>query len=374
VLPGFAATLGVPAAALGLIEGLAEAASSLMKSVSGWIAERVGHRKALVLLGYAATPLGQGLMALAAGWPLLLLGRLLSWIGKGLRGPLRDAIIAQAVVAGERGRAFGFHRALDTLGAVFGPLAGVALLHWAAGLSSEDPEAPFRLVLWLSLLPGFLAVAVFAAWVRDEGSQPHPRLRLAEALAAWPAPFRRYLGAVFLYGVGDISPVLAILAVTVALAPELGALEAAQVGALLYALRNAVQVLASWPSGLLADRFGHVPVLLAGYLLGVLAMLLLGCALLSGTPLPFLAAAFAIAGLSTAVQEALESTVAAELSGLSGIALKLGVLGSANGVSRLLGNALVGLLWSAVSPVAGLLAAAAAMVLGSVRLAAVPRR
>ncbi len=373
VLPGFAAVLGIPPFVLGLIEGLAEAVSSLMKSLAGWIAERVGRRKALVLLGYALTPLGQGLVALAGGWLLVLIGRLISWVGKGLRGPLRDAIIAQAVAAGERGRAFGLHRSLDTLGALLGPLAGVALLEWAARLPFADETASFRMVLWLSLLPGVLAVLVFARFVRDEGSLPNPRFRLREAFSGWPVRFRRYLGAVFLYGAGDVSPVLAILAATAVLAPELGMLQAAQAAALLYALRNLIQVAASWPAGLLADRFGHQPVLLAGYLLGALAMLLLASAFLAEAAL-LLLAAFVFLGLSAAVQEALESTVAAELSGIRGIALKLGVLGTANGVARLLANALVGALWSAFSPAAGFFAAAALMAIGSLLLASVSRR
>lgn len=136
ILPGFLAVLGIPAATLGLIEGAADALASFTKMFSGFIADKLGHRKALVLLGYALTPLGQAFIAMAVGWPLLLVGRLLSWFGKGLRGPLRDAIVIQAIHTETRGRAFGFHRAMDTLGAVVGPLLGVALLglahdwHW----------------------------------------------------------------------------------------------------------------------------------------------------------------------------------------------------------------------------------------------------
>lgn len=124
ILPGFLAVLGIPAAALGIIEGIADAVASFTKMASGFIADKLGHRKALVLIGYALTPLGQVLIALAVGLPLLLLGRIVSWFGKGLRGPLRDAIVVQAVSPQARGRAFGFHRAMDTLRAVAGPLLG----------------------------------------------------------------------------------------------------------------------------------------------------------------------------------------------------------------------------------------------------------
>ncbi|HRE46218.1 MAG TPA: MFS transporter, partial [Aggregatilineales bacterium] len=130
ILPGFLSVLGLPAALLGTIEGIADAIASFTKMGAGYIADKLGHRKRLVLLGYGLTPVGQILIALAVGWHLLLLGRIVSWFGKGLRGPLRDAIVVQSVTPQIRGRAFGFHRAMDTLGAVFGPLLGVLLLGW----------------------------------------------------------------------------------------------------------------------------------------------------------------------------------------------------------------------------------------------------
>ncbi len=161
LLPGFLAVLGLPAAILGLLEGIADAVASFTKMVSGYIADKLGHRKLLVLVGYGLTPIGQIFIALAWGWPLLFFGRIVSWFGKGLHGPLRDAIVAQAISPGTRGRAFGFHRAMDTLGAVLGPLLGVALLGWAQTLEWADPSGPFRLVFWLSLIPGGLAVLAF---------------------------------------------------------------------------------------------------------------------------------------------------------------------------------------------------------------------
>lgn len=112
ILPGFLAVLGVPAAVLGIIEGVADAVASFTKMFSGYFADRFGHRKALVLIGYGLTPVGQALLAISLGWPLILLGRMVSWFGKGLRGPLRDAIIVQAITPETRGRAFGFHRAM----------------------------------------------------------------------------------------------------------------------------------------------------------------------------------------------------------------------------------------------------------------------
>jgi len=144
ILPGFLAVLGIPAAALGFIEGTADTVASFTKMISGYIADKLGHRKLLVIVGYGLTPIGQVLIALALGWPLILLGRIISWFGKGLRGPLRDAIVIQAVRSETRGRAFGFHRATDTIGAVLGPMLGVALLGWAQTWNGHNTSFPFH--------------------------------------------------------------------------------------------------------------------------------------------------------------------------------------------------------------------------------------
>jgi MFS family permease len=212
ILPGLLSVLGIPAAALGIIEGIADAVAAFTKMVSGYIADKLGHRKGLVLIGYSLTPAGQALIALAFGWPLLLLGRIVSWFGKGLRGPLRDAIVIQAVSPETRGRAFGFHRAADTIGAVLGPLSGVALLGWAKGLHWNGKAGPFQLVLWLSLIPGALAVLAFLTLVQDPAHSANLALKLFRSLRGLPPRFKRYLGAVGIFGVGDFSHSLLILA------------------------------------------------------------------------------------------------------------------------------------------------------------------
>lgn len=372
ILPGFLAVLGIPAAVLGLIEGLADAVASFTKMVSGFVADKLGHRKLLVLIGYALTPLGQGLIALAAGWPLLLLGRTVSWFGKGLRGPLRDAIVVQAVSPQTRGRAFGFHRAMDTLGAVAGPLLGVALLGWAQGLVWSDPSGPFRLVFWLTLVPGLLAVLAFLILVEDPGCSPNPGLRFMTALRGLPGRFKRYLGAVGIFGAGDFSHTLLILAATELLTPSMGVVRAAQTAGLLYVLRNVVQVAASYPVGVLADRVGARPVLVAGYALGVLTAVLTAAAFLFGlNDLAFLGLIFAVAGLYMAVQEALETTVAADMSETGTLTTGLGALGTVNGASKFVSSSLVGLLWTAASPVVGFGVAATFMAAGTLALARV---
>lgn len=372
ILPGFLAVLGIPAAVLGLIEGIADAIAAFTKMVSGYIADKLGHRKLLVLVGYGLTPVGQVLIALAAGWPLLLLGRVVSWFGKGLRGPLRDAIVIQAVSPQTRGRAFGFHRAADTIGAVIGPLLGVALLGWAQGIHWSDEAGPFRLVLWLSVIPGALAVLAFLTLVKDPEHSPNPALKFFSSLRGLPAQFKRYLGAVGIFGVGDFSHSLLILAATTLLTPSLGVLQAAQVAGLLYVWRNVVQVAVSYPVGVVADRVGHLPVLIAGYVLGTLTAVLTALAFWLGIDsVALLAGIFCVAGLYVAVQEALESTVTAEMVQPDTLAMSYGALGTVNGAAKFVSSATVGVVWTAVSPVLGFGLAAVLMAAGTLTLSRV---
>jgi len=369
ILPGFLAVLGIPAAVLGIIEGVADAVANFTKMVSGYIADKLGHRKLLVLVGYGLTPVGQVLIALAVGWPLLLLGRIVSWFGKGLRGPLRDAIVVQAVSAETRGRAFGFHRAMDTIGAVLGPLLGVAFLGLSQGWHWEDAAGPFRFVLWLSVIPGVLAVIAFLTLVKDPQHSPNPALKFFSTLRGLPARFKRYLGAIGLFGIGDFSHSLLILAATTLLTASMGVIQAAQVAGLLYVWRNIVQVAVSYPVGVLADRLGHLPVLVAGYVLGVLTAVLTAMAFwFTVDSVALLAVIFFVAGLYVAVQEALESTVAAEMVQSETLAMSYGALGTVNGAAKFISSTMVGVLWTGVSPVFSFALAALLMGFGTLAL------
>ena len=370
ILPGFLTVLGLPAAVLGMIEGAADALASFTKMAAGFVADKLGHRKALVLAGYGMTPLGQCLIALAASWPLLLAGRLLSWFGKGLRGPLRDAIVVQAVHPGTRGRAFGFHRAADTMGAVVGPLLGVLLLGQFQAWTWEDATAPFRAVLWLSVLPGSLAVLAFLLLVRDPEHSPNPSLTFLRSVRDLPKSFKRYLAAVGLFAAGDFSHSLLILAATQLLTPAVGVSEAARIAGLLYVGRNLVQVFASYPVGAAADRFGHSVTLVCGYVLGIVTAVSTAAVFsLDVHSIPVLGSIFVVAGLYVAVQEALESTVAAEMVDSQTLALSYGALGAVNGTAKFLSSAGVGWLWTLVSPAFGFAAAAALMTAGTAALA-----
>lgn len=380
ILPGFLAALGLSPTVLGTVEGIADGIASFTKIAAGYLADRIGRRKPLVVLGYSLTVVGQAVMAVASAWGVILLGRAVGWLGRGIRGPLRDAIVSGAIPPNQRGRAFGFHRAADTLGAVVGPALGAAaipLLTQYVGERRWAPVAAFQIAMGLTVIPGVLAVLSFALLVRDAGSRPNLNLRFHRAVASLPRPFQRYLIAVGLFGLGDFAPTLLILAATQALHRHFDLGTAAALAGGFYVVRNIVQATASFPIGALADRIGHHVLLVSGYAAGAATMLLLVLVFalpdLSGVPaatVAVLIAVFALAGIYMAVQEALEPVITAALVPAEIKTTGFGILGAVNGLGDLGSSILVGSLWTHVSPqtafgAAGLLMFAGAIVLAT---------
>lgn len=352
ILPTFMAALGLPPAALGAVEGIADAAASFLKLGAGWFSDRVGRRKPFVVLGYLATGLASGIIALA--------GKLFGWLGRGVRGPLRDAMLTDAIPAEARGRAFGFHRFGDTLGAILGPLLAVALL-----TSSGGVLATARKLLWWSLLPGVLSAGVFAACVGERAKTARKGQSFRFALRQMPPAFRRYLLAVGLFGIGDYSHTLLILAATELLTPHFGALRAAGIGGTLYVLHNVVYAAAAFPAGALADRYGPQRVLAWGYSLAALAPLSVAAYFsLQLASVPLLGLTFCVAGLVNGVQDTLEGASTGALAPSEQRGLAFGLLGATNGVGDLISSLVVGALWSA-HPTLGFGYAALAMLLGA---------
>jgi MFS family permease len=368
-------TRGQAGLALGAIEAAAEFVSNAAKLLIGWYSDRAGERKAFVVGGYALTGVAFAFCAVAVGWPLVLLAKSLAWLGKGVRGPLRNAIIADAVDPADRGKAFGFHRAGDTLGAVLGPLIA-AWLVWSnkpPALSGGGLEETFRAAFWVTLVPGLGAALTFALLVRPVRFTPKPGLRLGASVAALPTGYRRFLIGVGLFGVGDFAHTLLILAAIDALAPageaaaEYRLWQGAVLGILLYAWRNFCQAIAAFPAGWLGDRLGHVRVLVGGYLVGASTMAGFAGLVLSGSgSLVGWAALFALAGVYMAVQEALEPAIVPELvpdRAVHGTAF--GVLAVVNGLGDVAASLIVGGLFAAAGAVAGLGYAAVVMALGA---------
>ena len=372
VLPGFLPVIGVAAAALGWIEGASDAFSAFLKLFAGWYSDRIGRRKWMIVLGYFFTGTGLSLFALASSWRPILLGRVVSWFGKGIRGSLRDAMLSESVDPEVRGKAFGFHRAGDTVGAIIGPLAGVGLL---ALLPATTPDIPFRTIFLLSLIPGLSAPLIFALMVRETRRAPKPGMKLTAAIRGLPPAFRRFLLALGLFGAGDFSPTLFTLAAATLLRPTHGAIRAAELAALLYVVRNIVYAGASYPVGMLADRMAKTPLLAAGYFFGAVASGAAALLFVRGSASwPVLAAVFVVSGIYAAFNDTLEGAIPPDLTSPESRGTVYGTMGAVNGAGDLIASGLVGTLWTLVSPVAAFAAAAVLMTGGAAAMLFVKER
>jgi MFS family permease len=334
-MPALLATMGVAAAWVGLIEGVSDGLSSIAKLASGHWTDRLRRRKSIMIAGYALTALGTASFGLATHAWHVLLARSAAWLGRGIRTPVRKALLAGAVTPETYGRAFGFERMMDTFGAIIGPTSAFLLLQ-----IHDHRYAP---VFFWTLVPGFAALVCLALLVRERGRTRVASVSMHAALRRLPARYRRFLVAVGVFGAGDFAHTLLILFATQQLAPTLGHAGAASMAIALYIAHNVCYAAFAWIAGWLADRV-HKPRLLAsGYALG--ALMALGLIVLPATlwtlPLIFIAG-----GIYVAIEETLEDTLCAELVDPAQHGMAFGVLAAVNGVGDFVSSIVVGALWS----------------------------
>ena len=339
VLPAFLAAIGAGPAWLGAIEGIADGLSSFAKLAAGHYTDNLKRRKPLAVFGYAVTALATASFALATNAYQVLIGRSLAWLGRGVRSPAKKALLAADVPPGAYGRAFGLERLMDTIGAIAGPLTALWLLE-------KTGHNYHRVFLW-TLLPGLVAVASFWLLVRERPIATKPKRSFLMGVRDLPAPFRRLLVGVGVFGTGDFSHSLLILYASRMLAPEFGLARAASIAVVLYTVHNLFSAGSAYGSGWLSD---HVPqrkiVLASGYFVaGITATLL--CT--STHSVLVLGVIFVLGGLYFGVVDALEDTVAAELVPKEQHGMAFGTLAAVNAVGDFLSSLLVGFLWSAVS-------------------------
>jgi MFS family permease len=381
VLPQFMQVIGASVSALGLIEGVADALSSFVKLGAGYYSDKVGHRKPWTILGYLFTAIATALFALAFAWPLILLGRVLGWLGRGIRGPLRDAMLADSVAPEHRGKAFGFHRAGDTVGAVVGPLAAYGVLTWAAAdpgiVRSVGNWIPFlagasggefRIIFLLTLVPGLLSVASILFLVRERRRPENRGLRLWSTVRAMPATYRSFLLAVGIFGMADFAPTLMILRATSLLEPSLGIIEASRLATLFYLFRNVVSTIAAYPIGALSDKYSRTGCLALGY--GVAVVTFLGFAFAMPSISWFLVC-FGLAGVFIAWEETVEGAAVRDYVAGEQAGTAFGILGVINGLGDFVSSLMVGFLWSGVGAFWGFIYAAGMGLIGTLFMAAV---
>ena len=339
LLPLFLSTvLGTTAAGLGVIEGLAESVSSLLRLPAGWWSDRIGRRKPLVVLGYGLAAVARPLVGLAHSTGQVLAIRLTDRFGKGIRSAPRDALIADSVAPAERGYAFGVHRAADSLGAVLGPLVAWALLsrHWV------DLR---ELFLWAAV-PGLLSTVLVVLLVRETAgaavvAAPADRaapVPLAERLdGALGRAFWRYLAALFVFTLGASSDAFLLLR-----ASQLGV--ATALIPILWALLHVVKSSSTVLGGALSDRLGRRPLILGGW--AVYAATYLGFAL---ADLQWHAwALFLVYGLYFGATEGVEKAMVADLVPAHRRGTAFGWFNAALGVGALPASVLFGLVWERV--------------------------
>jgi MFS family permease len=341
VLPAFLATMGVAAAWLGFIEGIADGLSSFAKMGSGYFTDRLQRRKPIAVIGYLVTALGTASFSLAtAAWHVLL-ARSLAWLGRGVRTPVRKALLAASVTKESYGRAFGFERMMDTIGAIVGPASAFLLL--------QAFHHHYPALFAVTLIPSLAAAALIAFAVKEKSRTPVPHISFGERLRMLPATYRQFLVAAGLFGAGDFAHTLLILLATQKLTPAYGAAKAASMAVALYVLHNVFYAGFAFVAGWLADRMKKNHLLAAGYFLAALMAVAL-------MVLPFtlwsLALIFTLGGVYVAMAETLEDSFCAALVGEGQHGMAFGVLATVNGAGDFLSSVVVGALWTAVGTTA----------------------
>jgi len=334
LMPLFLANvLGVNKSLIGLIEGVAESTASVLKVFSGWFSDKIGRRKGLMLAGYSISTLSRPIIALATGWHHVLGGRFIDRLGKGVRTAPRDAIIAESTDEKSFGSAFGFHRAMDTIGAVVGP----GLAFFLLTLLHED----YRKVFWIAMVPGVIAVACIVLFIKEKArpaekpGEEKPKF----SLASLNGKFKAFVLIVAIFSLGNSSDVFLIL-------------RAQQVGIpavtipIIYLTFNLVYSLSAIPAGMASDMFGRKRVIMAGFIL--FTAVYYGFAVADTKAMIWVL--FGLYGIFMGLTEGVQKAYLATIIPAEFKATAFGIYNMALGVALLPASILGGWLWDHVSP------------------------
>ena len=332
LIPLFLTTvLGAGASVVGVVEGAAETTASLLKVVSGYWSDKIKRRKPFVLFGYSLSSITKPLFAFAHVWSFVLFIRVMERIGKGLRTAPRDALVAESCEESVRGKAYGFHRAMDGIGSIIGAALAFLLL----------PILGYRNVFLVAFIPGIIG-AFAVLFVREKNAPAKEKTKGTPVKVSFkrlPVNLRLFIIVSSLFAMGHFGYAFLLLR-----AKNIGLADHTAI--LLYVLFYIVYTLCSIPSGMLSDRFGRKPVLIAGYLL--FAVTSLGLMFTSNiyTILIF----FAIYGLFYALIDGVQRAFVVDLAPENLRATALGTFHTAIGVVALPGGYIAGMLWDKINP------------------------
>jgi len=331
VIPVFlTAVLGAPISVLGLIEGVAESTASILKGVSGWLSDRAARRRPFVVWGYSLSSFSKPLLFFAYVWPIVLLSRFLDRVGKGLRTSARDAMIADSTDAPYRGKAFGFHRSMDTLGACIGPLLALFFL--------MALKENIRIVFLIAFVPAALAVLTLVFFLKEvpaKRSGGESRVKLDRKI--FSADFKVFLAASAVFAAGNSSDAFLILR-----AKGLG-LSLTMV-VLAYVLYNISYAAFSAPAGVLSDRVPRKNIMIAGYV--VFALVYAGFARLAAAAMVW--PLFFIYGFYIAMTDGVGKALVSDMVPKEHVGTALGLYHFVLGIFALFASLIAGLLWSRI--------------------------
>jgi len=321
--------LGAPVSIVGLIEGIAESIASILKVVFGWLSDKLRKRKPFIVTGYSLSTVSKIIFGLAYSWPFVLLARFIDRFGKGTRTSARDALIAESSEASVRGKTFGFHRALDTLGAVVGPLLALVAI--------KALDNNIRLIFFLSFIPAFIGVLLLLFFVKEKGRKQKYSSDFQFHWRDIDPSFKVFLLISFIFALGNSSNAFLILR-----AQNLG-LSVTMV-ILVYVLYNFVYAIFSIPAGIISDKIGPKKLLLAGFLLFALIYLFFGLI----TKSLFLWLLFPFYGIYMALTEGVSKAYISNLVPQEKIGTAFGIYQTTIGLCAFFASWIAGLLWSYV--------------------------
>ncbi|MBI5894370.1 MAG: MFS transporter [Deltaproteobacteria bacterium] len=331
LVPLFLATvLGTTKTTIGLIEGIAESTASILKVFSGWLSDTLGRRKLLMGFGYGISVISRPITALSSAWSHVLTARFVDRFGKGIRTAPRDAIIADSADGNNLGKAFGFHRAMDTVGAVIGPaIAFLILLLFANN---------FRLVFWLSIIPGLIAVILIIFFITEKRKSRDELAKLPKlSFKDFNGDFRHFIFVVALFSIGNTSDAFLILR-----AENLGVQK--EYIPIIYLLFNLVYSLSSMPLGILADKIGMRKMIILGFVLYSVVYFGFGLADSAIYVLPL----FCIYGIFKGMSEGTQRAYVATLAPPERKATAFGVYHTVSGIALLPASIIGGILWDKI--------------------------
>jgi MFS family permease len=357
VMPAFLATMGVAAAWLGVIEGVSDGLSSFAKMISGFYTDTLQRRKPIAVIGYLITALGTASFGLAtAAWHVLI-ARACAWLGRGVRTPVRKALLAGSVTKETYGRAFGFERMMDTMGAIVGPATAFVLL--------QALNHRYSMLFAWTLIPSLMAAGLVAFLVKEKERKPVPHISFGERLHLLPSAYRKMLVGVGLFGMGAFAHTLLILLATQKLTPALGTTKAASIAVGLYVLHNVFYASFAFIGGWLGDRFPKNRLLALGYLMSAAMSL---CIIALPASIGTLALVFILGGTNVALEETLEDSLCAELVAKEHHGVAFGAMATVNGIGDFFSSIIVGALWTAFGTAVAFSYSAALSVAGAVMI------